>query len=32
MEKALQLIERYDETGALIDYPLLNQTCVAWDK
>ena len=28
---ALQLIERYDEIAALIDYDTLNSTCAAWE-
>jgi len=28
---ALQIVERYDEIAALIDYDTLNSTCAAWD-
>jgi FtsP/CotA-like multicopper oxidase with cupredoxin domain len=28
---ALQLVERYSEIAALIDYDTLNSTCAAWD-
>jgi FtsP/CotA-like multicopper oxidase with cupredoxin domain len=28
---ALQLVERYDEIAALIDYDTLNSTCAAWE-
>jgi FtsP/CotA-like multicopper oxidase with cupredoxin domain len=29
---ALQLVERYDEIAALIDYDTLDSTCAAWDS
>jgi len=28
---ALQLVERYSEIAALIDYDTLNSTCAAWE-
>lgn len=29
---ALQIVERYSEIAALVDYDTLNATCEAWDS